>query len=154
MYLALVRERFAEWRHRMWRAAVRSAGALTMIVVALLLLGSAFAWREHKKGHFALLRAELHRSTLPRAAAAPQPGGQDAILLERPSIGGGAMPEFLSATVLPGRVMNVLQITASRFNYDDPFGREWPRDEDTGMVVLEPGRSATWRIRLEIFALT
>ena len=43
---------------------------------------------------------------------------------------------------------------APQFNYDDPFGREWPRDEDTGMVVLEPGRSATWRIRLEIFALT
>jgi hypothetical protein len=41
-----------------------------------------------------------------------------------------------------------------QFNYDDPFGREWPRDEDTGMVVLQPGRSATWRIRLEIFALT
>jgi galactose mutarotase-like enzyme len=43
---------------------------------------------------------------------------------------------------------------APRFNYDDPFGREWPRDEDTGMVVLQPGRSATWRIRLEIFPLT
>jgi galactose mutarotase-like enzyme len=41
-----------------------------------------------------------------------------------------------------------------QFNYDDPFGREWPRDEDTGMVVLQPGRSATWRIRLEIFSLT
>jgi hypothetical protein len=44
-------------------------------------------------------------------------------------------------------------VIAPQFNYDDPFGREWPRDEDTGMVVLQPGHSATWRIRLEIFAL-
>jgi galactose mutarotase-like enzyme len=42
---------------------------------------------------------------------------------------------------------------APQFNYDDPFGREWPRNEDTGMVVLQPGRSVMWRIRLEIFAL-
>lgn len=38
-------------------------------------------------------------------------------------------------------------------NYDDPFGRQWPRDEDTGMVVLDPGQSVQWKIRLEIFAL-
>jgi galactose mutarotase-like enzyme len=40
-----------------------------------------------------------------------------------------------------------------QFNYDDPFGREWPKSEDTGMVVLEPGQTAQWKIRLEIFAL-
>ncbi len=28
-----------------------------------------------------------------------------------------------------------------QFNYDDPFGREWASDEDTGMVVLQPGQS-------------
>jgi len=112
MYLALARQRFAEWRHRAWRAAAMRSGALTMIVLALLLLGLAFAWREHTKGHFALLKAELKQPTPPRAAAAPQPGGQDAIVLERTPIGGGTMPEFLSTTVLPGRGMNVLQITA------------------------------------------
>ncbi len=26
-----------------------------------------------------------------------------------------------------------------QFNYDDPFGREWAKDEDTGMVVLAAG---------------
>jgi hypothetical protein len=40
-----------------------------------------------------------------------------------------------------------------RFNYDDPFGREWPKEVDTGMVVLQPGQSASLRIRLEIFSL-
>ena len=40
-----------------------------------------------------------------------------------------------------------------QFNYDDPLGREWPKDEDTGMVVLQPGQSVQWKIRLEIFSL-
>jgi aldose 1-epimerase len=39
-------------------------------------------------------------------------------------------------------------------NYDDPFGRQWSRNEDTGMVVLQPGESTQWKIRLEIFSLT
>lgn len=40
-----------------------------------------------------------------------------------------------------------------RFNYDAPFGTQWPHDEDTGMVMLQPGQSTQWRIRLEIFSL-
>jgi galactose mutarotase-like enzyme len=39
-------------------------------------------------------------------------------------------------------------------NYDDPFGRQWGRNEDTGMVVLQPGESTQWKIRLEIFSLS
>ena len=41
-----------------------------------------------------------------------------------------------------------------QFNLDDPLGREWPKDQDTGMVVLQPGQSAQWRVRLELFPLT
>jgi aldose 1-epimerase len=41
-----------------------------------------------------------------------------------------------------------------QFNYDDPFGPEWPKAEDTGMVVLQPGQTVQWKIRLEIFSLT
>jgi hypothetical protein len=41
-----------------------------------------------------------------------------------------------------------------QFNYDDPFGRQWAKGEDTGMVVLEPGESTVWKIRLEIFSLS
>jgi galactose mutarotase-like enzyme len=41
-----------------------------------------------------------------------------------------------------------------QFNYDDPFGHEWAKDEDTGMVVLQPGQTVQWKIRLEIFSLT
>lgn len=50
----------------------------------------------------------------PAAAAAPQQiGGQDIVKLERKPTSNGQKPEFLSATVLPGRGMNVFQITAN-----------------------------------------
>ena len=38
--------------------------------------------------------------------------GRTLFSCERSQIGGGSRPEFLSATLLPGRGMNVLQITA------------------------------------------
>ena len=40
-----------------------------------------------------------------------------------------------------------------RFNYDDPFGREWPKEEDTGMTIVSPGHSVQWKIRMEIYGL-
>jgi galactose mutarotase-like enzyme len=40
-----------------------------------------------------------------------------------------------------------------QFNYDDPFGREWSKDTDTGMVVLQPGQSTQWEVRLELYSL-
>jgi hypothetical protein len=40
-----------------------------------------------------------------------------------------------------------------QFNYDDPFGREWSKDADTGRVVLQPGQSTQWKVRLELFGL-
>jgi galactose mutarotase-like enzyme len=39
-----------------------------------------------------------------------------------------------------------------RFNYPDPFGREWGKDVDTGMVVLQPSQSTQWKVRLELFS--
>lgn len=37
-----------------------------------------------------------------------------------------------------------------QFNLPDPFGSEW-KGANTGMVVLKPGESTTWRVRLELF---
>ena len=42
----------------------------------------------------------------------PQIGAQPAIVLSRARTGDGSKPEFLSATILPGRAMNLFQITA------------------------------------------
>lgn len=49
----------------------------------------------------------------PAAASTPQIGGQDVVKLERKATSNGAKPEFLSATVFPGRGMNLFQITAN-----------------------------------------
>jgi aldose 1-epimerase len=38
-------------------------------------------------------------------------------------------------------------------NVDDPFGREWPNPDDTGIVSLQPGERLQWHVRLEIFSL-
>jgi aldose 1-epimerase len=46
-------------------------------------------------------------------AAAPQINGQDVVTLQRKATQNGAAPEFLSATVIPGRGMDLLQITAN-----------------------------------------
>jgi aldose 1-epimerase len=46
-------------------------------------------------------------------AAAPQINGQDVVTLQRKATQNGGAPEFLTATVIPGRGMNLLQITAN-----------------------------------------
>src|SRR5271163_853443 len=61
------------------------------------------------------------KSTSPSETPAPaaQPaapekiGGSDVVKLQRKSTGDGSKPEFLTATILPGRGMNLFQITAN-----------------------------------------
>jgi aldose 1-epimerase len=53
-------------------------------------------------------------SGLPSAVAGPSEiNGQPIVVLKRAATSGGDRPEFLTATILPGRGMNLLQITAS-----------------------------------------
>lgn len=50
----------------------------------------------------------------PTAAPAPlKIGGEDIVTLSRKATSGGSKPEFLSVTLLPGRAMNMFQVTAS-----------------------------------------
>ena len=35
-------------------------------------------------------------------------------------------------------------------NLDDPFGSEWKTPQDSGIVILAPGDSFHWKVRLEI----
>jgi len=78
--------------------------------------------------------------------------------LIRPDKGYGLRMTLLTPTIRAIRVVapvdkNVVSIQPS-FNENDPFGREWPREEDAGMVTLQPGQSTQWKIRLELFSLT
>jgi galactose mutarotase-like enzyme len=41
-----------------------------------------------------------------------------------------------------------------QFNVPDPFGREWTKENNSGMVVLQPGQSTEWQVRLELFSLS
>ncbi len=112
MYAKLLRRTVAGLYDRIWQALVRS-GLLTIFVSVLVIAGLAVGWHEHRKGHFARLKAEIRGiASQPPEPAAPLPGGQSPVVLERSPLPGGAGPEFLSATLLPGCGMNILQIKA------------------------------------------
>jgi galactose mutarotase-like enzyme len=55
-----------------------------------------------------------HHQSAPDSTSAPRLliGGREPIVLNRPQSDGGLVPEFVSATLLPGRGMNLLQLTA------------------------------------------
>ena len=113
MYAALVARRISDLRRSLWRIAVIRSGLLTMVVVTAAILGLAFGWRAHREGRFSRLKQELKQEpTTSQPPVAARPGGQDAIVLQRARLEGQTVPEFLTATVLPGLGMNVLQITA------------------------------------------
>jgi aldose 1-epimerase len=110
MYWALLKQGAGRWRRSLWRAAVMRSGLLTFLIVTLLLAGLAFGWHEHRLGQFAQLKKELNKR--PVRDVIVTPGGKDVVQLLRSQMIGGNGPEFLSATLLPGRGMNLLQITA------------------------------------------
>jgi aldose 1-epimerase len=110
MYWALLKQWFAKRRSSIWHAAVMRSGMLTILVLTLLLMGLAFGWQEHRLGHFGRLKKELAPKS--KVDVVVRPGGQDVIKLQRSPLVGASGPEFLSATLLPGRGMNMLQITA------------------------------------------
>jgi aldose 1-epimerase len=110
MYWALLKQGVSNWRRRIWHAAVMRSGMLTFLVLLIVLAGLAFGWREHRLGQFAQLKKEL--SNRPVKDVGVRPGGQESVQLQRSQIAGGNGPEFLTATLLPGRGMNLLQLTA------------------------------------------
>jgi galactose mutarotase-like enzyme len=71
-----------------------------------------FAAHERGHGNFHRLRSKVIPVN-PEPAEPTGPGGQDAITLQRTPSAFNGEPEFLSATLLPGRGMNLLQLTAA-----------------------------------------
>jgi aldose 1-epimerase len=110
MYWALLKQWVGGWRKSLWRAAVMRSGLLTFLILTFVLAGLAFGWHEHRLGQFAQLKKDLNKR--PVQDVSVRPGGQDVIQLQRSQLLGGSGPEFLSATLLPGRGMNLLQIKA------------------------------------------
>jgi galactose mutarotase-like enzyme len=141
MYWALVRQGFGNWRRNLWRAAVMRSGLLTVLVLAIVLGGLAFGWHEHRLGQFAQLKQELGKR--PVQDVSVKPGGQDVVRLERSQMLGGTGPEFLSATLLPGRGMNLLQITAYLPQKGEVNLLASPTLEDAAKQLTGTGADAT-----------
>jgi aldose 1-epimerase len=115
MYLSHFIESLERWRMSLWRGIVMRSGLVIAIAVSLVLIAIGVALRERGQGRLALLRSQIKERTTPRPTTGPPPpppGGQDVVVLQRTPVNGGTLPEFLSATLLPGRGMSVLQITA------------------------------------------
>ena len=58
-------------------------------------------------------------------------------------------PQIKTVQVYSPKTANFVAVEP-QFNYVDPFGSEW-KGMDTGMVILRPGQSVTWKVRLELF---
>jgi galactose mutarotase-like enzyme len=146
MYWALLKGWVERWRRSIWRAAVMRSGLLTVLVLTLMLVGLAFGWREHRMGQFAQLKRELGNK--PVHDATVKPGGQDIIQLQRSQMIGGNGPEFLSATLLPGRGMNLLQIKAYLPQKGEVNLLASPTPEEAGRMMTGTGPDAAGAMSL------
>ena len=102
----------------------------------------AFGWHEHRLGQFAQLKKELGKR--PVHDVTVRPGGQDVVQLQRSQMLGGNGPEFLSATLLPGRGMNLLQITAYLPQKGEVNLLASPTLEEAAQAAERDGRGCEW----------
>ncbi len=58
-------------------------------------------------------------------------------------------PQIKSIQVYAPPTKNFVAIEP-QFNLPDPYNKDWG-SVDTGMVLLQPGQSVSWRVRLELF---
>lgn len=116
LYVRLFFRRLSYLWESMFPRGLSRSPWLPVIVVGILILGPGFGWYLHRHGRFSTLKREIRRqinSAAPSDLDAGRPGGQDPLLLTRKQTAGSDAPEFLSATLLPGLGMEVLQITAN-----------------------------------------
>jgi aldose 1-epimerase len=90
----------------------------------------------------------------PAAAPAPQPatpaplkiGGEDVVTLTRKATASGSKPEFLSVTLLPGRGMNMLQVTAAIPGKGEIPLLHSPSIEDAAKQLTGTGKDQTGNV--------
>ena len=88
-----------------------TSGYLTPLIIAGVCAALLFAAHEAHRGNYTRLRSRVI-PVAPEPQQATGPGGQQAVTLRRSPNALAGEPEFLSATLLPGRGLNILQITA------------------------------------------
>ena len=112
MYLAMIERSLSRVSGRFMSGRWLRSSVTWIVLLAFVLVGVGIVIREKGRGDLHKLKTEFGAQSAAPLVITPQPGGQDAIVLPRAQESGGITPEFVSATLLPGRGMNVLQIMA------------------------------------------
>jgi aldose 1-epimerase len=89
-----------------------TSGWVTPGIVGMICLALLAAAVERGRGNFQKLVTKVNPPAVVETAALPAAGGQEPIHLTRSATSIGSDAEMLSVTLLPGRGMNVFQITA------------------------------------------
>ena len=113
MYFKLFVRDLARWRRRSATWIREHQPALVLLAGVLVVATFAVAYVAHMHGKFRKLKTELKAIGTTPVEVQPMPGGQEAVVMERTMLAEGSTPEFLSATLLPGRGLNTLQIVMS-----------------------------------------
>jgi galactose mutarotase-like enzyme len=109
MYLRLFLDSFERKLGGAGNGGLFRSFTVTGLIIVLLIVGVTAAYIEHGRGNIQKIKRHL-RTPHPVDTTADRPGGLDPVVLSRTQTPNATQPEFLSATFLPGRGMNVLQI--------------------------------------------
>jgi aldose 1-epimerase len=112
MYLNLFRRWVGGFWDGLFPKGFRRSPALPITIILVVVVLPVVTWKMHRLGRFGEIKREIKGETQGGPAVGPRPGGLDPVVLTRNQTPGSNMPEFRSATLLPGLGMEVLQITA------------------------------------------
>ena len=143
MYARAVGRELSSSLKRTERWLINRRRALRTVVIVLSLFSLAFGYYAHRKGRFGRLKRELKASGEPATTAPLLIGGQEPLVLQRAPLSDGSMPEFLSATFLPGKGMEPLQLTAAIPGKGTVNLLRAPSVEDVARNVAEAAQGAT-----------
>lgn len=91
-----------------WTQTNRTSLLVFALILGMILFGLGYI--AHLHGRFNRLKTELKAIGTNPVEMPPMPGGQEPIVMQRSLLTEGSAPEFLSATLLPGRGLNVFQL--------------------------------------------
>jgi aldose 1-epimerase len=111
MYLRLFLDSFERKLGGVGNGGFLRSFTVTGLVIVLLIVGATAAYIEHGRGNIQKIKKHLGTPATVEPTST-SPGGLDPVILTRAKTPNANQPEFLSATLLPGRGMNVLQIKA------------------------------------------
>jgi hypothetical protein len=111
MYLNVLRRRIADAWDGLFPRGLRRSPLLPFFILAALIVIPTGGWLLHTRGKFHSFKTSIDGDQSQKET--PRPGGAEAIVLHAPAAAASGDPTFVSATILPGVGMNVLQITAN-----------------------------------------